>query len=204
MTPRALVAGGTGRIGTAVVRALAGRGYGVAIHCHGALERARALAGELEAAGLPGLAVTADFREEGAVRAAVHRVADHFGRLDAFVSCVAGRRPLDVVEAAAADVRGHFEVDCVGTFVAAQEAALAMAGQETGGTIVLVADAEVAAAAGPAAWAASQAALPAIARSLAAGFSARHPRIRVECITRTSESPDELAAAIVGRLAVGR
>jgi pteridine reductase len=200
MTRRALVAGGTGRIGTAVVRALAGRGYGVAIHCHGALERARALAAELEDAGVPAFAVTADFREEGAVRAAVHRVADHFGGLDAFVSCVARRRPLDVVEATAADVRGHFEVDCVGTFVAAQEAALAMAAQQDGGTIVLVADA----ATGPAAWAAGQAALPAIARSLAAGFADRHPHIRVECLTRTSESPDELAAAIVGRLAVGR
>jgi NAD(P)-dependent dehydrogenase (short-subunit alcohol dehydrogenase family) len=201
MTGRALVAGGTGRIGTAVVRALAARGYGVAIHCHGALPRARALAAELEAAGVPALAVTADFREEGAVRAAVHRVTDHFSGLDAFVSCVARRRPLDLVEATAADVRSHFEVDCVGPFVAAQEAALTMAGQETGGTIVLVAEAEAAA---PAAWAASQAALPALARTLAAGFAARHPRIRVECITRTAESPDELAAVVVGLLAAGR
>ena len=199
MSRRALVAGGTGRIGTAVVRALAAGGYGVAIHCHGALERARALAAELEAAGVPAFAVTADFREEGAVRAAVHRVADHFGRLDAFVSCVGWRRPLDVIEATAADVRGRFEVDCVGPFVAAQEAALTMAAQPDGGTIMLVADAT-----DPAAWAAGQAALPAIARSLADGFADRHPYVRVECVTRITESPDELAAAIVGRLAAGR
>jgi len=44
MTGLALVAGGTGKLGTAVVGALAARGYGVAIHCHGALARARSLA----------------------------------------------------------------------------------------------------------------------------------------------------------------
>ena len=54
----ALVTGGAKRIGAAVVRALAARGYSVAIHCHASLAAARALAGEIEAAGLPSLAVT--------------------------------------------------------------------------------------------------------------------------------------------------
>jgi pteridine reductase len=203
MTGVALVAGGTGKVGTAVVQALAASGYGVAIHCHGALVRARAVAGELEAAGLPALAVTADFREEGAVRAVVHRVADRFGRLDVLVSCVARRRPLDAAEATAADVRGQFEVDCVGAFVAAQEAAAVMAGQPTGGTIVLVAaDPSAGPAPGLGASAASQAAIPALARWLEGG--GRQPRVRVESVTWGREPPEVVARDVVGRLAAAR
>jgi 3-oxoacyl-[acyl-carrier protein] reductase len=202
MTGLVLVAGGTGRIGTAVVRALAARGSGVAIHCHGALPRARALAEELAAAGVPALAVTADFREEGAVRALVHRVADHFGRLDALVSCVARQRPLDAAEATAADVRGQFEVDCVGAFVVAQEAAAVMAGQATGGSIVLVAANPAAATPGLEAAAASQAAVPALARWLGAG--GWQPRVRVECVAGCRADPDAVAREVVVRLAAPR
>ena len=53
----ALVTGGARRIGAAVVRALAARGYSVAIHCHASLAEARTLAAELEAAGLPSLEI---------------------------------------------------------------------------------------------------------------------------------------------------
>jgi 3-oxoacyl-[acyl-carrier protein] reductase len=48
---RALVTGGSGAIGGAVCRELAGRGMHVVVHAHGNPERARALAGEIEAAG---------------------------------------------------------------------------------------------------------------------------------------------------------
>jgi len=48
---RALVTGGSGAIGGAVCRELAGRGMHVIVHAHGNPERARALAGEIEAAG---------------------------------------------------------------------------------------------------------------------------------------------------------
>ena len=83
----ALVTGGGQRVGAVVVRALAARGYSVAIHANRSLRAAREMVASLDALGIPGLAVTANLRDEGPVRALVHRVADHFGRIDAVVTC---------------------------------------------------------------------------------------------------------------------
>ena len=70
----ALVTGGGRRSGAAVVRALADRGYSIAIHAHASLREARAMAEALNASGIESLAVTANMREEGPVRAMVQRV----------------------------------------------------------------------------------------------------------------------------------
>lgn len=179
----ALVTGGSGCVGAAVVRHLAARGFAVAIHCHGSLAEARALAATLEAAGRRALAVTANLRDDGPVRAMVHRVTDHFGRIDVLVTAagIARRGPLEAVTAD--DLRAHFDVNVVGAFVCAQEVGAVMAGQETGGTIVLVAPAGAARPAPEeAALAPSRGAIPALARSLAVEFARRHPGIRVNAV----------------------
>ncbi|MGB8854862.1 MAG: SDR family oxidoreductase [Pirellulales bacterium] len=204
----ALVTGGAKRIGAAVVRALASRGYSVAIHCHASLSEARALAAELEAAGLPSLAVTANLRDEGPVRAMVHRVADHFGRIDAVVTCAAIWIPGPLEEVTADDLRAHFDVNCVGTFIVAQEAGAVMVGQETGGAIVTLGDQAIARPAPDyAAYFPSKGAIPALTRSLAVEFARRNPRIRVNCVLPgpVTLPPDmdlaARAAAIGGTLA---
>lgn len=203
MTPRprtALVIGGTGRIGRAVVAALAAEGYDVAVHCHAALPAARALAAAL---GAPSLAVTADLREEGAVRALVHRVADHFGRLDAVALCARRRVATPLDEATAADLRLHFDVNVAGGFVVAQEAAAVMAGQETGGTIVFVTDPpDLPALPGDAAHRASRAAVSGLAGALAAEVAARHARVRVACVEACPD-PAAVAAAVVAAVTAG-
>ena len=179
----ALVTGGARRIGAAVVRALASRGYSVAIHCHASLGEARALAGELEGAGIPSLAVTANLRDEGPVRAMVHRVADHFGRIDAVVTCAAIWMRGRLEEATADDLRAHFDVNCVGTFVVAQEAGAVMAAQEAGGAIVTMGDCAVARPSlDYAAYFPSKGAIVSLTRSLAVEWAARNPRIRVNCV----------------------
>jgi NAD(P)-dependent dehydrogenase (short-subunit alcohol dehydrogenase family) len=142
------VIGGAGRIGAAVVEALAGRGWSVAIHAYRSLDRARATAEALAARGLAALAVTANLRDEGTVRALVHRVADHFGRIDALVTCVRTSRPTALADLTADDFRAHYEVNCIGTFVAVQEAGAVMAHQPTGGAIVMLGAAESAAPSG--------------------------------------------------------
>ena len=203
MTPRAraaLVIGGTGRIGRAVVEALAAAGYDLAVHCHAALPEARALAAAL---GEPSLAVTADLREEGAVRALVHRVADHFGRLDAVALCARRRVATPLDEATAADLRLHFDVNVAGGFVVAQEAAAIMAHQETGGTIVFIADPpDVPALPGDAPHRASRGALPGLARALAADVAARHSPVRVACV-EAGPDPAATAAAVVAAVTAG-
>lgn len=179
----ALVTGGARRVGATVVRALASRGYSVAIHGHASLAAARELAAELEAAGVPSLAVTANLRDEGPVRALVHRVADHFGRIDAVVTAAAIWSPGPLEEVTADDLRAHFDVNCVGTFIVAQEAGAVMMGQETGGAIVTVGDWAVARPApDQTGYLPSKGAVVALTRSLAVDFALRNPRVRVNCV----------------------
>ena len=197
----ALVIGGTGRIGRAVVAAFGAEGYGVAVHCHAALPAAREMAAAL---GSPSLAVTADLREEGAVRALVHRVADHFGRLDAVALCARRHVPTPLAEATAADLRMHFDVNVAGGFVVAQEAAAVMASQETGGAIVFVGDpADAAVRPGDAPCRASRAALPGLAGALACDCAALNPHVRVACVAAAAAGPAATAAQVITLVRAG-
>ncbi len=188
----ALVTGGERGMGAAVVRALASRGYAVAIHAQGSLQEARELADQLAAAGVPSLAVTANLRDEGPVRAMVQRVADHFGRIDAVVTCASIRYAGPLEEVTADDLRTHFDINCVGAFVVAQEAGAFMIRQAEGGCIVTMADSAIDhPPAGAAAFLPSQGAIPAMTRSLAVEFAARNPRVRVNCVFSDTTLPRE-------------
>ena len=182
---------------------MASRGYAVAIHAHGSLQEARALADQLTAAGVPSLAVTANLRDEGPVRAMVQRVADHFGRIDAVVTCAAIRRAGPLEEVTADDLRTHFDINCVGAFVAAQEAGAFMVRQPEGGGIVMMGDSAVdRPSAGSAAFFPSQGAITAMTRSLAVEFAARNPRMRINCVLADSLGnregvPEHVAHAVL-------
>jgi len=199
----ALVTGGERGMGAAVVRALASRGYAVAIHAHGSLQEARRLADQLAAAGVPSLAVTANLRDEGPVRAMVQRVADHFGRIDAVVTCAAIRQAGPLEEVTADDLRTHFDINCVGAFVAAQEAGAFMVRQPDGGSIVMMGDSAVdRPSTGLAAFLPSQGAIPAMTRSLAVEFAARNPRVRANCVlagtpVQREGTPEHVAHAVL-------
>lgn len=177
----ALVTGGGRGVGAEVVRGLAARGYAVAIHCHASLREARELATEIEAAGGRAFAVTANFREEGAVRAMMHRVLDHFGRLDVVAACARLRRPARLEELSTADLIAHYEVNVLGTFIVVQEALPVMLGQPEGGIIVAHASLHEPAP-GDLAFSTTQAAIPAFMNALAAECAARHSRVRAVCV----------------------
>ncbi len=196
----ALVLGGGRGIGAGVVRGLATRGYAVAIHCHASLREARGLAAEIESAGGRSLAVTANLREEGAVRAMMHRVADHFGRLDVVAACARLRRPVSVAEMTTGDLLAHEAVNVTGTFIVAQEALSVMTGQPEGGILVALATLGEPQ---PShlAFATSQAAIPALMQSLAIECAAHHPQIQAACVTVTpSQSPAAAASTLLGKI----
>jgi NAD(P)-dependent dehydrogenase (short-subunit alcohol dehydrogenase family) len=198
----ALVVGGGGGLGAAVVQALAQGGWAVAIHAHASFARARETAEGLAAAGVPALAVTADLRDEGPVRVVVRRVADHFGRLDAVVHCVTVRREMPLADLTADDLRAAIDVGLVGAVVLAQEAAGVMARQETGGTIVLVGDrAADSPLPGQLAAAVVAGAIPAAARALAAEFATAG--VRVHALAAEAGGIARAVTAVVGLLDAG-
>lgn len=88
-TGAALVAGGTGGIGAAVVRTLAERGCDVAFTYRADEGAAAALAGEVGERGRQCLAVRLDLTEESATARTVENVARTFGGIHTVV-CAAG------------------------------------------------------------------------------------------------------------------
>ena len=138
--PVALVTGGAIRVGAAIVRELATRGYRVAIHANTSLDRAQELATELSDAGHTAVALGADLRDEDATRAMIDRARRHFGQLDALVNSAATWSPTPLANVMADDVRRFFEVNTLSTFICCQHAGQIMQQQEQGGAIVNIGD----------------------------------------------------------------
>jgi len=83
----AVVTGGAGGIGGAVVRSLAKAGIsGVAINYRKSSKAAQELATELERAGVKAIAVQADVQNEEQVRGMIEQIRGQFGRLDILVN----------------------------------------------------------------------------------------------------------------------
>lgn len=83
----ALVTGGAGGIGGAVVRALAKANVaGAVINYRKSSKEAEALAAEIEQGGVKALAVQADVQSDPQVRAMMQAIQNRFGRLDIVVN----------------------------------------------------------------------------------------------------------------------
>ena len=83
----ALVTGGAGGIGGAVVRRLAKAGVsGVVINYRRSAKEAEALALEIERAGVKSMAIQADIQNDGQVKSMIAKIRADFGRLDILVN----------------------------------------------------------------------------------------------------------------------
>jgi pteridine reductase len=180
----ALVTGsGKRRIGWHVADALADCGYDLVVHYHTSAADAAETVRHLHSKGADAIALAADLADEQAARGLIAQTLDRFGRIDALVNCagVWHRKPLEDVTAA--DVRGFFEINTLGTFICSQHAGLAMVRQPEGGCIITVGDWAIDR---PylnyAAYFPSKGAIPALTRSLAVELGTRNPRVRVNCI----------------------
>ncbi|REK19131.1 MAG: SDR family NAD(P)-dependent oxidoreductase [Planctomycetota bacterium] len=183
MQPVALVTGAGRRLGKKIAEFLAARGYRLALHANASLAGAEETAGRMLADGGDALAVSADLRDEQAIREMITRVNNHFGRIDALVNNAAiwDARPLE--EVTPKDVREHFEINTLGTFLCCQHVGLVMAAQAEGGAIVNVGDWAVARPYGDhAAYFAAKGSIPTLTRTFAVELAARNPRVRVNAV----------------------
>jgi 3-oxoacyl-[acyl-carrier protein] reductase len=136
----ALVTGGAGCIGRAIVDDLAANGARVAIVDLAAPAAAQA-AGEVEATGGECLALGGDVADAGSMAAAVARILERWGRIDilvnnAGINTSGNRVPIDQYDPA--DWDRIVRVDLTGVFVTSQAALPAML-QNPGGRIVNIA-----------------------------------------------------------------
>jgi pteridine reductase len=183
--PRVALVTGSGRrrVGWHVAAALAQRAYSLALHFRTSATEAQRSCEEFRKLGVKVEAFPADLAEEQAVRSLVDRVLASFGSIDVLVNCAAIWQSKRLEDVTAQDVRQHFEVNALGTFLCCQHAGLAMVKQPNGGCIVNVGDwAEVRPYLNYAAYFPSKGAVTAMTRSLAVELASRNPRVRVNCV----------------------
>lgn len=182
--PVALITGsGAPRIGACVARSLAARGYRIVLHANTSAAAAEATAEDLRRAGGEARVALADVRDPRQVADMVQETVAAFGRIDALVNCAAVWKSRRLEDVTADDVRLHFEVNTLGTFLCCQQVGLRMVAQPEGGAIVNLGDWAVAR---PyrdyAAYFPSKGAIGALTRSLAVELAYRNPKVRVNAV----------------------
>ena len=180
----ALITGsGKRRVGNAVAEALAARGYSVALHYNRSAEDARESVSLMQKGGTHAEAYQADVSKEDEVDRMFKQVENDFGRLDVLVTAAAIWQSKSLEEVTADDVRRHFEINALGTFLCCRRAGLIMAKQPEGGAIVTIGDWAIER---PypnyAAYFPSKGAIPTMTRTFAVELARRNPAVRVNCI----------------------
>ncbi len=171
------------RLGWHVADALARRGYAIVIHYNSSAADAQRAAEEFGSRGIKAIAIGADLANEQEVRTLVAQTREHFGRIDVLVNCAAVWKSKRLEDITAADVRGYFDANTLGTFLCCQHAGLAMVEQPEGGSIITFGDWVIER---PymnyAAYFPSKGAIPALTRCFAVELGTRNPKVRVNCV----------------------
>ena len=196
MPKLALITGsGKRRLGNAVAHALAQRGYDIALHYNRSAEEAMLSAVELRKFGIRVEAYQAQIADENQVARLFAGIEKDFGRLDVLVTAAAIWKSKPLEQVTADDVRQHFEINALGTFLCCQRAGEIMIRQPEGGAIVTIGDwATERPYPHYAAYFPSKGTIPAMTRMFAVELARRNPAIRVNCILPGPVMvPDDLA-----------
>jgi pteridine reductase len=182
--PVALITGsGKRRVGSFVADALAERGYSLMLHYHHSAADAQAAVEQYRQQGRQASALRADLTNDCETAKLIEDTLTQLGRIDVLVNCAAIWERKRLEDTTAADVRKHFEVNTLGTFLCCQHAGLAMVAQSDGGVIVNIGDwAEIRPYLDYAAYFPSKGAIPTLTRTMAVELGTRNPRVRVNCI----------------------
>ncbi len=131
----AIVFGGSRGIGAAAARRLASDGADVALTFVSAPERAAETVGAIETTGRTGLAIKADSADPDAIKAAVARTVDRFGKLDVAVVNAGILMLGDIATVSVEDLDRMLGINVRGVFLAIQAAASRLS---DGGRIITI------------------------------------------------------------------
>lgn len=181
-SPVALVTGGSGGIGSAVCRRLAARGVVVVVHYNQSRRAAESLVAELDANGAVASALQGDVSLEGDAQTVVGGAVSQHGRLDYLVNNAGWTQPiseheLHALEDAVIDRIMRLKVNA--PLYCIREAEPYLAAANPGSVINITSVSGVIARGSNHIYAAANAALSALTRSLARSLA---PQIRVNAV----------------------
>jgi 3-oxoacyl-[acyl-carrier protein] reductase len=208
----AFVTGGSGDIGKAIARALAGAGTNVVVSYVGDAGRADAAVEAIRKAGRQGHAVQLDQRDPGSIDACVEQVMGHFGRIDILVNNAAWNIgiPFRDLDALTADIWDRvLETNLRGPFLLCRAFASELRRHKAGRIINIASIAGLAPAGSSIAYAAGKSALIHLTHCLAVAMA---PDVTVNCIapglvegTRMAgRLPEEVKQSARSQVVLGR
>jgi 3-oxoacyl-[acyl-carrier protein] reductase len=208
----AFVTGGSGDIGKAIARALAGAGTDVVVSYVGDAGRADAAVEAIRKAGRRGHAVQLDQRDPKSIDTCVERVMGHFGRIDILVNNAAWNIgiPFRDLDALTADIWDRvLETNLRGPFLLCRAFAPELRRRKAGRIINIASIAGLAPAGSSIAYAAGKSALIHLTHCLAVAMA---PDVTVNCIapglvegTRMAERlPEEVKQSARSQVVLGR
>ncbi|NIA71156.1 SDR family oxidoreductase [Pelagibius litoralis] len=128
----ALITGGARRIGAALVRDLAQRGWAVAVHCHTSAEAAEALCREITQGGGSATPLQADLGDEAAVAGLIERAQQALGPLGLLVNNASIFDYDDAATASRETWQAHLDINLRAPFVLTQGFAAALPAEARG------------------------------------------------------------------------
>ncbi|MDO5618812.1 SDR family oxidoreductase [Kocuria sp.] len=129
----ALVTGGSGGIGKAVVQRLAADGFAVAVHYSSNAAKADAIVAEIQSKGGQAIALAGDVADEEAMKAVFDATITAFGGLDVVVNTAGIMLLSPIADLNLADLDRMHRINIRGTFVVSQLAATTL---RPGGAII--------------------------------------------------------------------
>jgi len=171
------------RVGRAIAKRFAVRGYRIVLHANQSIEDGKRLAKLWNDLGIETMLVHGPIEDEACVRNWIDQIMARFGRLDVLVHAAAVWEPMTLENTTSKLVIEQLMSNTLGSFLCSQHAGLAMTKQSTGGAIVLTGDWAIAR---PyqdfVAYFASKGSIPTLTRTLAVELADRNPRVRVNAV----------------------